>query len=362
MVKKTKSTTSKTTKTTAVTDAPSMSRLRRARRGTERSIRTYLQRRPHRSFQLTRRRDHIRSLQLPGYWAFTVLVMRLISSQRRLFGGVVLFYAVLGAVFVGLASQDAYSQLSRLLDDTGDDIFSGGWGSIGQAGLLLYSGLTGSLNPSLTDAQQVYAALIFLLTWLTTVWLLRASLAGKRPRLRDGLYNGGAPIVATAVVLVALFVQLLPAALAVIIMNSAIASSLFDYGFIAMLISVAAGMMILLSTYWATSTFIALIIVTLPGMYPWQAIRTAGDVVIGRRIRILLRITWLMVINAIIWLIVMLPIVLISRWLGGIIPFFDSLPVVPMAMTFIGSIIVVWSATYIYLLYRKVVEDDAQPA
>ncbi len=362
MAKKTKSTANNTIKPIEVIDVSKGARLRRAKTNTQQTIKTYLRRRPHRSFRMTRRRDYVRSLQLPGYWAFTGFVVSTISTHRRLFAGVVLTYAVLGALFVGLASQDAYSQLSQLLDDTGEDIFSGGWGSIGQAALLLYSGLTGSLNPSLTDAQQVYAALIFLLTWLTTVWLLRASLAGKRPRLRDGLYNGAAPLVATAVVLVILLVQLLPAALAIIVMNSAIASSLFDYGFIAMIVSLAVVMLVLLSIYWATSTFIALVIVTLPGMYPWQAVRTAGDIVIGRRIRLLLRILWLMVINAVIWLIVMLPIVLISRWLSGMIQFLESLPVVPMAMTFAGSIIIVWSATYIYLLYRKVVEDDAQPA
>jgi hypothetical protein len=38
------------------------------------------------------------------------------------------------------------------------------------------------------------------------------------------------------------------------------------------------------------------------------------------------------------------------------------LPMVPVIMTLLGSVIVVWSASYIYLLYRKVVEDDAQPA
>ena len=33
--------------------------------------RAYLQRRPHRSFRRTYRRDYERSLALPGYWAFT---------------------------------------------------------------------------------------------------------------------------------------------------------------------------------------------------------------------------------------------------------------------------------------------------
>ena len=31
----------------------------------------FLKRRPHRSFRLTRRRDYVRSLHIPGYWSLT---------------------------------------------------------------------------------------------------------------------------------------------------------------------------------------------------------------------------------------------------------------------------------------------------
>jgi len=272
------------------------------------------------------------------------------------------FYGVFSVIFLGFGSQEAYSQLSELLDETGGQILTGGWGSVGQAGLVLLSGITGSLNPDLTDAQQVYAGLIFLLTWLTTVWLLRSALAGKPVRLRDGIYNSGAPIVPTALVLVVLFMQLIPAALGIIGFNSAVSAGMFDQGFVAMLVSIVVGLLVVLSTYWIVSTFIALIIVTLPGVYPLQAVRSAGDIVIGRRIRLLLRIAWLIAINIILWVVLMLPLVILARLLAGIAPITSSLPIVPIAMTIVGSMIVVWSATYIYLLYRKVVEDDAQPA
>ena len=323
---------------------------------------SYLTRRPHRSFRRTRRRDYVRSLKLPGYWAFSAYVLRTVWGERRLLSGLVAFYALLSVVFIGLASQAAYIQLSDLLDQTGSEVLTGGWGAVGQASLLLLSGISGSFNPELTDAQQVYAGLIFLLTWLTTIWLLRAAMGGKHVRLRDGLYNAGAPIVATAVVLVVLLIQLVPAALAVLAFNSAVTAGLFEQGFIAMIVSLFCSMLVLLSIYWSVSTFVALIIVTLPGMYPWQAVKSAGDIVIGRRIRILLRIAWLLVINVILWIVVMLPVVLLTRAIGNVAPLVSSLPVVPVIMTVMGSIIVVWSAAYIYLLYRKVVEDDALPA
>lgn len=311
---------------------------------------------------MTRRRDYARSLDLPGYWSFTAYVWSVLSKHKLLFGGLIAFYAITGAAFVGLASQDIYNQLSQLLDQTGGEVFEGGWGTIGQAGLLLLSGVSGSLNEQLTDVQQVYAAIILLLTWLSAVWLLRSILAGTVPRLRDALYNSGGPIVATGLVLLFMIVQLMPATLGIIAMNAVISTNLFDFGVMAMLVSIGVGLLILLSLYWITSSFFALIIVTLPGMYPVRAIRTAGDLVIGRRIRILLRLAWLMVGNLLFWTLAVLIAIIIDRWLKSMLAFIENVPFVPVVITAVSSIVVVWSAAYVYLLYRKVVDDDAKPA
>lgn len=326
------------------------------------SFSAYQKRRPHKSFRMTRRRDYARSLALPGYWAFTVYVWRTFAAHKRLFLGLVLIYAVLEAIFVGLASQDLYSQLSALLDNTNDGTFSGIWGSVGQAGLLLLSGMSGGLTPEMTEAQQIYSVIIFLLIWLTTVWLLRAVLGGSRPRIRDGLYNAGAPIVPTAIIMAVLVLQLLPVTIGVIIMNAAITTHLFDSGILAMLGSVIVALLTIISMYLVTSTIIALVVVTLPGMYPLQALRTSGDLVIGRRIRILLRIGWALLGAILSWSVVVLAAILIDRGIKHLLPAIDWLPFVPAIIALMSSIITVWVAGYVYLLYRKVVEDDAAPA
>lgn len=346
---------------TATIHAPYHFLRRRVSAAAQRSA-DHLSRRPHRSFRRTRTRDYRRSLELPGYWAFTAYVVRTLRTNRRLFASLIIVYAVLGAVLVGLSSQDAYSQLSQLLDDTGTELFTDGWGAIGQAGLLLMTGLSGGLNPQLTEAQQIYSVLILLLTWLTTVWLLRGLMAGKRPRLRDGLYNAGSPIVATGLILLTLLIQLLPATIAIVIATSASSTNLFESGFMAMIISVVVALLVVVSTYWAVATFFALIIVTLPGMYPWQALRTAGDLVIGRRVRLLLRLAWMSLLGLVGWALVVLLTILLTRMITPVLPWLKAAPVVPVVMSLMSAVVVVWSATYIYLLYRKVVEDDARPA
>lgn len=327
-----------------------------------RRVNTLLVRRPHRSFRRTRRRDYVRPLRLPGYWALTNNVRVILWRHKVLITLLVVAYGLLTVLLVGMASQDAYTQMSEILRTTGDDIFAGDLSNVGQAGLLLFSGITGTLSGAMTEAQQIYAGLLLLFTWLTTVWLLRAILAGKKPKLRDGVYNAGAPILPTFLVGLLLLVQLLPVALAIVGYTAASTTGLLNGGIEAMLFWSVAILLGTLSLYWVTSTFFALIIVTLPGMYPLQAIKTAGDLVIGRRIRILLRLLWVALIVAVLWLVIMVPIILLDTWVKGILPAIEWLPVVPVALLVMSTLTVVWVASYVYILYRKVVDDDAAPA
>jgi len=351
---------SSTKKASAVESKPR--KVRALRREVKTRIDDFLARRPHRSFRLTRRRDYARSLALPGYWAFTSHVFAVVRQYRRLIIGLVAGYGLATALLVGLSSQDSYGQLSQLLDQTSDDIFTDGWEALGQAGLLLFSGLSGSLSPQLTEAQQIFATLILLLTWLTTVWLLRAGFAGRKPLLRDGLYNAGGPIVPTALISLVLLVQLLPATIGIILFNSAATTNLLDSGFMAMIISLGVTVLVILTAYWVVATIFALVVVTLPGMYPLRAMRVAGDMVVGRRIRLMLRIAWLLVGNLFAWVGVVLPAILLDRAVLSKVPFVQVIPFVPVIIALISAAIVVWSAAYMYVLYRKVVEDDASPA
>ena len=104
---------------------------------------------------------------------------------------------------MGITSQETYAELSETLKESGGQFFSGAWWEIGRAGLLLTTGITSSLSSSPTDSERIIAILAGLLMWLTTIWLLRVYMAGKKPRLRDALYNAGAPIIGTFCLLIA---------------------------------------------------------------------------------------------------------------------------------------------------------------
>jgi len=129
-----------------------------------------------------------------------------------------------------------------------------------------------------------------------------------------------------------------------------------------MLFWTVAGLLAMISLYWISSTFFALVIVTLPGMYPFQALKTAGDLVIGRRLRIIFRLIWMFVTVAVVWAVVMIPIIMLDSWIKGLWPAITWVPTVPLVLLTLGAFTIIWISSYIYMLYRKVVADDAKPA
>jgi len=214
----------------------------------------------------------------------------------------------------------------------------------------------------LTEVQQFYAGLIFLFTWLTTVWLLRNLIAGHKVKFRDGLYSSLSPLVSTFLVALVIIAQLIPVAIALLGYSAASSSGILYSGVESMLFWIAAIFLGVMSLYWITSTFIALVVITLPGMYPFVALKTAGDLVVGRRIKMLLRLLWMALILLISWAIVVIPIIMLESWLSSMWSWVSSIPVVPFTMLLMSSFSVTWASSYIYLLYRKIVADDSAPA
>lgn len=317
---------------------------------------SFMNRHPHRTFRLTRRRDYVRPLVLPGYFSFTHEVTRLLWKNRKTFALLAVIYILLYAVLVGMQSQDDYTTLGETLKTTGGDLFTGGWGAISRAGVLLMSEFSSGYSAQSSEAQQIFSVVIFLMAWLTTVWLLRNILAGHKVKLRDGLYNSGAPIFSTILIALLVAVQLIPIAIAFVGYSAALSSGLLAGGVASMLFWLGAGLLAVLSLYWITSTLFAMVIITLPGMYPYQAIKTAGDIMLGRRIKILFRWVWMALVVIVVSVIVLISIILLDMGLKSLWPALQGLPIVPIALLVWSALMTIWVASYVYLLYRKVVD------
>ncbi len=321
----------------------------------------YMDRRPHRSFRRTRRRDYVRPLVLPKVLSFTFEVNSIFWKYRRLFLPLMVIYILLYSILVGIGSQDTYVQVTEFMNENGGSLLQGGWAALTQTGLTIATLAMSGLNSDLNDGQQIFAVLLGVMAWLTIVWLLRNILAGNKVKMRDGLYNAGAPLISSLIIVLVIALQLVPVALAAVGYSAAVASGLIAGGGVAaMLFWAAAAVLALLSLYLITSSLFALVIVTLPGMYPYRAIKTAGDIVLGRRVKLLLRVLWMALCIVILWLVIMLPLILIDMWLKGIWTQISWVPIVPVGLLIASTLVIFWGSTYVYLLYRKVVDGDTE--
>jgi hypothetical protein len=143
-------------------------------------------------------------------------------------------------------------------------------------------------------------------------------------------------------------VQLIPGALGVFGYSTALKGGWLDGGVESMAFAVAAILLSLLSLYFVVSSLIGLIVVTLPGTYPWQALRAARELVMNRRWAIVLRVFALVVQMLLLWGLVLIPVFLLDMWLR-----FDWLPLVPIVVQALVGLTLVYTSVYIYKLYRS---------
>ena len=322
----------------------------------KKSIQSYLKRRPHRSFRRTYKRDIPSRAAMPGNIFFTTAVLDFMRSNWRSYTIFTLLYVVAYALFAGIASQENYEVLSESIRGLGPQIIGGEVSQSTQALLVFGATITGGVGAPQTELQRGYVALLTLLAWLSLIWFARHRYNGVSVKVRDALYNSGSPLVSTGLLVLLALVQLIPAALAVIMYTAAYGNGFLDIGVVAMLFGIGAILLIVLSLYWLSQTLLALILVTVPGTYPYQAIKMAGDIVIGRRLQLLLRLLWLAGVVVVYWALILVPVILIAQYVT-----ISWLPLIPVTVQLLSASALLFSITYCYVLYRGMIDESIEP-
>lgn len=308
-------------------------------------------RRAHKSFVLTRRRDIPKRPRLPGYLSFTWSVCNTLWHFRKPLFGLLAVYVVVGLLLIGVSQQDEYRTITDTLQQADAATGTEAIGTLTKVAGVFGATLFGSLSASLTELQQFYLILVYVLMWLAIVWMLRQLLAGNAVKVRDGLYHAGAPLIPAFCIAGLMVVQVLPGALGLLVFSIATQGGVIAGGAAAMMFGVGALLLVVLSLYWLTSSFFALLIVTLPGTYPMTAIRGAGDIALGRRTSLMLRLLWLAVILGILWAFIVLPALLVDFWMKV-----SWLPLVTISVQVATGMSLIFGVGYVFLLYRRMIE------
>lgn len=308
---------------------------------------------PHKSFRRSYREDYQRQTNTPGLLEHAVTTFQIIFKYWRTFLPFILLMAVAYIILVGLMNEDLYLQFQDAVDETNAEIAGGKIGNFAKAGLLLLSTVTtGGLTTAMGETQTVFMVFLFLTMWLTTIYLMRHFMAGGKPKLRDGLYNALSPFISTLLVFCIIFIQAIPAMLVVITYSAAVSTNFLSTPFYALVYFIFAALMFLISAYLLSSSLLALVAVTAPGVYPIQALSSASDLMNGRRVKFGLRVIYLLFVVGLTYAVIMTPIILLDLWLKSIWEFLAGWPIVPFFLLLVTCFIFIYATIYLYRYYR----------
>lgn len=279
--------------------------------------------------------------KLPSVISLTRSSAHLLWQHKKVFGGIVLVYGLLNLVLVqGLAASTDVSSLKDQLNSA----FTGSLGSVASS-LSVFVVLVGSAGNGSSQTAGAYQFFLAVIVSLALIWGLRQTFANATFRIRDAYYQGMYPLVQWILVLLAVGIQLLPliigASLYSMVISQGIAVGALEQGVWAILFALLSGV----SLYFITASIFALYIVTLPDMTPVKSLRSARDLVSGRRLVVfakLLALPFILLIGA---AMIMIPIIMLTPTLAQWVFFL-------LTMTAIAA-----SHTYTYGLYRELLND-----
>lgn len=319
----------------------------------------------HRSFKRSYHEDYQRKTELPSLTSQASAAFKMFFKFWKIFLPLLLIFVGLYIFLIGAMSENTLADVKANVEQTNKDVADGKIGTVGKAGLTLLGIIsTGGLT-TMNDAQVVIAVLLFTIIWLVTIYLARHLLAGHQEiKMRDGFYSALSPLVSTLVVGLIIFLEAIPIMLTIIVFQVALTTEFLSTPFYALLFFMFAALMITLSLYLLSSSFFAIIVVSAPGLYPLTAVRMAKNLIMGRRLRFLIRVFYLVIIVALLYLLLLMPAIILDgalksqfAWLAE-----SKIPFVAIIQLAITVFIFIYLSIYFYLFYRALLDynDDAK--
>lgn len=319
----------------------------------------------HRSFKCSYYEDYQRKTELPSLTSQASAAFKMFFKFWKIFLPLLLIFVGLYIFLIGAMSENTLADVKANVEQTNKDVADGKIGTVGKAGLTLLGIIsTGGLT-TMNDAQIVIAVLLFTIIWLVTIYLARHLLAGHQEiKMRDGFYSALSPLVSTLVVGLIIFLEAIPIMLTIIVFQVALTTEFLSTPFYALLFFMFAALMITLSLYLLSSSFFAIIVVSAPGLYPLTAVRMAKNLIMGRRLRFLIRVFYLVIIVALLYLLLLMPAIILDgilkaqfAWLAE-----SKIPFVAIIQLTTTVFIFIYLSIYFYLFYRALLDynDDAK--
>lgn len=292
----------------------------------------------HRSFKLSKKK-YKQPQKLSSTWTIVKSTLKLIKSNKRLFIGIIFIYSLLS--FILVQGAGASFQITEIKNNI-QDYLGEKQDNLGIT-IALFGYLVGSTGSSVSEVSGVYQMFMILITSLAVIWGIRQIQAGEKPGVRDVFYKGIYPLVPFIGVILVIGLQLIPLLVGNLIYNTVVQNGLVNTALEGLVWFILFILLAILSIYMLVSSIFALYIVTLPDMRPIKALKSARELVLHRRFRVVFRIFGLLLVMMIISIIIFLPLLFIAPQLAEILFLFAT------------SFALVFFHMYMYLLYRELI-------
>ncbi len=281
---------------------------------------------------VVKQKDEVRSV-----WSSFRRNIKILRGYYRAISLITIIYGMMYFIFVRVLTNVDINQLKESVTV----VFGNGHESF-------YTQLVsvGSLfGESLRFDSQSGSMYIFmsLISSLALIWVLRGIWSEKKVSVKEAYYQGMYPMVPFMLVILFILIQAIPFSISSFLLqtsiNNGLAISLFEkIGFISLFV-----IGLLTSAYWIVGSIIAMFAVTVPGVTPSEARKTAKKVLAGRRFLVIRQILLFSILSAVIGLMPMMLII----WL---VP---SLAVIMAAILIVA--LLPWTHIYLYGLYRDLI-------
>lgn len=275
--------------------------------------------------------------KLPGALRLFKQSFVILAAHWKVFVGITLLYGVLNVVLVqGFHAAGNLGEAKSSLDQA----FTGNWSQL-LTGASLFVYLLGASGNTATPTAGAYQFILALIVSLALIWTLRQVYAKHAVRVRDGLYLGMGPLVPFVLVLGVIVLQLLPLSIGALLYGTVVSSGIAATGLEQALWALLFFGLAVVSLYLISSSLLALYIVTLPDMTPLRALRSARQLVRGRRWTVLRKLVFLPVALFVLAAMLMIPLILFATPLAAWIFLVVTMLLLPIVHS------------YMYALYRS---------
>lgn len=218
--------------------------------------------------------------------------------------------------------------------------------ALGEGSLKTWNGTLATLGTvvglnSTSGSNATQQSVSFLGISMVYIWVIRQLHNKHDFNIRDAFYQAFAPIIPILVLMVVATFQIIPFAVAGLVYSIARTGGVFVSGFEDMAFFSVAFLMSLLSFYWLTPTIIAIYVTTIPGMYPFRALKSARQLIQFQRFTVFRRI-------------IIMPLAVLAIYFGTLL---FTIRFTPGATLYVSEIlafiILPFIHIYLYKLYRS---------